>query len=429
MEAFSLETIRCPICFLIPKVLYTKFNFEYENTFIFTILCPNNHFSRINDKKFRKNNIKFSLNDIKCTKCNKNQLYKYYCKKCYYILCDSCKDEHKHKIFKLNEIDNICFCHEEQYILYCKNCKIGLCDKCIKLKEHKGHEINELKHININKIKNHILKMKKKINKKIEKDKKLDIKNFKLHINKEYKSISEIEKYYNNFKCKKFECIDFISDLINDYELYIKNYKIPNYYIYLNLNLFSFLINEDSNRTFRCENYEKYLSRINEYNFKFYDSKLELKKLGYDRKYEEIKYCGIYKDINGQFICVYYLDNKLNFLSLETSKNIKEIEFELKEIHNINLKFYKIKNIEFLLLINYSKYSFSVYNIENNSNITKIFFYETKLTELDYMEAYIFYYNSKIYISCFTPFEVYNFCLLNNELVNKLNFNEKIEFQ
>ena len=238
MKSHSLNTIRCPKCYLIPKFLNLKLYDNIESSFIFIIICPNNHFSIINNN-ITTNKIKFSLNDIPCIKCNKKDICQYYCKECYSILCETCKENHflnsNHKNIKtINEIDNICIKHDQKFTLYCKNCNIEVCNQCIKCKEHEGHEINEIKTLNINKSKIRIKKYISNFPKNLDKDKQLEIKDFKQNINKytSYSYISKIEEKYEKKKNKFLEFINYINDLINNYDLYIKYYEIPSHLIY-----------------------------------------------------------------------------------------------------------------------------------------------------------------------------------------------------
>ena len=419
----SINSIRCPICYLIPKIIISQYNEYLEPSFIFTILCPNNHNKRIYNETLRSE-IKFSLNDIPCKNCNLKNKSQYYCKKCFSILCEMCKENHtlnlNHKeIITINEIDNICLIHNKNYYAYCKTCEIVVCKDCFKLKEHKGHEINELKTLDINKLKTHIIKYKKNFKKNLEKKRNSDIKNYKNNSSL-YSSISEIIQEYKIFTNHIYVYINFIIDLINNYELYIEYYNIPNYNLYLNLNLIYKNINIGN--TIYCKNYKDYLNII--YNYKYYDTYI-LKNV-----YEEGKklYCGLYKDENNDLIYVYYnIDNKkLYFFNIETWTYKKEIKLEIKEEIEIywdfwpypycELKFFKFKYIELFLVYLENKNTISIYDITDNNNYKKIFFKETGS---DKGKVYIDYINNKILISFLNSYEIYIFNI-HNQLEIKL---------
>ena len=420
----SLNTIRCPICYLIPKIFKSQYNEYSEPSFIFTILCPNNHIKRIyNDKLITE--IKFSLIDIPCTKCNLKNKSIYYCKECYAILCEMCKESHilnfNHKdIRTINEIDNICLMHNKNFYLYCKTCEIEICKECIKSKKHKDHEINELKTININKLKTNIKKYKNNFKKNVEKNKKTDIKNYKNNQSK-YLSISKIEQKYKTLNNNIYTYINFIKDLINNYELYIKYYNIPSYTLYLNLNLVYKNIN--SPKIIYSKNYEKDLIRIEDYKYYYY--------YHYKNKCEDGRklYCGLYKDENQDLTYVYYnLDNKkLYFFNLETWNYKKEIKLEIKEEISVKtgfwafayaqLKFFKFKDIELFLIYLEDIKTISIYDITDNNNYKKIFFRDI---DSNYGKVFIDYINNKILIIFLNEFEIYFFNIYN-QLEMKLN--------
>ena len=419
----SINSIRCPICYLIPKIFKSQYNEYLEPSFIFTILCPNNHIKRIYNETLQTE-IKFSLNDIPCKNCNLKNKPQYYCKKCYSILCEICKENHilnlNHKdIIIINEIDNICLIHNKNYYAYCNTCEIVVCKECIKLKEHKGHEINELKTLGINKIKTDIIKYKKNFKKNLEKKRNSDIKNYKNNSSL-YSSISEIEQKYKIITNHIYSYINFIIDLINNYELYFEYYNIPNYNLYLNLNLIYKNIN-NSNIIY-CKNYKNYLNII--YNYKYYDTYI------FKKVYEEGKklYCGLYKDENNDLIYVYYnVDNKkLYFFNIETWTYKKEIKLEINEEIDIHwgfwpypyceLKFFKYKYIELFLIYLENKNTISIYDITDNNNYKKIFFKETGS---DKGKVYIDYINNKILIIFLNSFEIYIFNI-HNQLEIKL---------
>ena len=119
--------------------------------------------------------------------------------------------------------------------------------------------------------------------------------------------------------------------------------------IFLNLEFFCLFIiryyPSDWNNDYQNE------EKMNKLNFSFYDSKYKINEFNNDW----LKYCGTCSDINGHLICVYYIEIKINFLDLENFGIIKQINFILKSDYVYKLKFYKIKNIDFLIIIEYDE--------------------------------------------------------------------------
>ena len=433
----SVITIRCPICYLIPKIFNSKYNPYTEPSFAFKILCPNNHINYIYNKKV-STKIKFSLTDIPCTICNLKNKSQYYCKECYAILCEICKKNHiinlNHKdIRTINEIDNICLIHNEKLILYCKTCEKEICKECINSKVHKGHEINELKTLNINKLKTNIYKYKKNFHKNLEKNKNSDIKYSKSHVSN-YLSISQIEKKYKFISDNISIYINTIIDLINDYELYIKYYNIQSYNLYKNINLIHKCNNSANYEPIYCDNYEKNLNKIYNYNYKYYDSYIFKSICEEGPKI----YCGLYKDEDRDLIYVYYnVDKKtLYFFNLEIWNFKKEIKLETEEKilytfkSSTQLQFFKYKNTELFLIYLLDENIISIYDITNGNKCKKIFFWKLNSgSSNDSNSGKVYVYteriNNKALIYFFYDNEIYIFNI-NNQLKLKLRINEKI---
>ena len=419
----SINTIRCSTCYLIPKIFKFNYNEYSDLPLVFTILCPNNHIKRIYNEKLRKE-IKFSLNDIPCKKCNIKYKSKYYCKECYAILCEKCKEIHflnfNHKdIIIINEIDNMCLKHSQNFYLLCKTCEIAICKECIKSEEHKGHIINELKTLNINKIKTGVKKYKNNFKKNLEKNKKNDIEQYKIN-KSQYSSISEIEQKYQNITNNILIFLNLIIDLIKCYELYISYYNLPNYRLLLDLNLF--WKNLKTGRVIYCKDYQKDLDKID--NCKYYDS------YHHKKDYEEgyILYCGLFKDENDDYIYVYYNLNKkkLNFFNLETWTIKKEINLSIKEEIEVKsgfwrrayaqLKFFRFKEKEYFLVYLENKNTISIYDITDNNNCSKIFFRETDSNK---GKIFVEFFNKQFHIIFANPYET-DFFNIYNQLKMKL---------
>ncbi len=419
----SIKILRCPICYLIPKIFNSKFNEWLEPSFTLKILCPNSHLKYIYNETILKKNT-FSLTDIPCKICNLKNNSKYYCKECYSILCDICLNKHitnyNHKDIKtIYEIDNICLIHNEKFNLYCKTCELEICKECFNSKVHKEHEINELKTLNIIKIKNDIKKYINNFKKKLEKKKIKEINNFKSNFSaSDYSSIYGIEEDYKSASKNLSRYLNIINDLINQYELYIEYYKIPSYNLYQNINLIYKCYNNEN--LIYCNKHEKDLIKI--YNYKDYDSYIN--KSVYEKG---VKYgCGLYKDEVGDLIYVYYNFDReiLFFFNLETWNYKKEIKIEIgekKKEFEYYFIFYKLNNIELFLVYEKKQNIISIYDIKDQFNYQKIFFIEFESKNAG--KVYIDYINNRILIFFITSYEIYVFNI-NNQIVLKLCTNE-----
>ena len=371
----SIKILRCPICYLIPKIFNSKFEEYLQPSFTLKILCPNNHLKYIYNVKILENYM-FSLADIPCKICNLKNNSKYYCKECYSIICDICLNKHinnyKHKDIKtIYEIDNICLVHNKKFNSYCKTCELEICTECFNSKMHKDHEINEIKTLNITKIKNDIKKYKKNFKKHLEKNKRLEINNFKSDFSK-YSSISEIEEVYKLASKNISRYLNIINDLIYQYELYIEYFQIPSYNFYQNIKLIYKCYNDKNLIYCNKYQYEKDLIKID--NYKNFDC--HINKSVYEKGF---KYgCGLYKDEVGDLIYVYYnLDKEiLFFFNLETWNYKKEIKIEIDKKKNefeYYFIFFKLNNIELFLVYEKNKIIF-LFMISKINLIIKKFF-------------------------------------------------------
>ena len=283
---------------------------------------------------------------------------------------------------------------------------------------HKEHEINEIKTLNITKIKNDIKKYKKNFKKHLEKNKILEINNFKSDFSK-YSSISEIEEVYKLASKNISRYLNIINDLIYQYELYIKYYQIPSYNFYQNIKLIYKCYN-DKNLIYCFKyQYEKDLIKID--NYKNFDC--HINKSVYEKGF---KYgCGLYKDEVGDLIYVYYnLDKEiLFFFNLETWNYKKETKIEIDKIKNefeYYFIFFKLNNIELFLVYEKKQNTISIYDIKVYL-IKKIFFREIDSAKAG--KVYINNINSRILIFFITSYLIYVFNI-NNQIVFKLCTNK-----
>ena len=208
---------------------------------------------------------KYDLNKIKCNECNNtNNKSLYYWRECFNILCKNCKKIHQEKqihknIIDINIIDDICYIHNEINIVYCKNCEESICNKCIKSEKHKEHEKNEIKLLDLINLKNKCIKFKKKLSKYLEEYKLRLFKSRKNNHLNDFKNNNEIKLYIKELKNINLDIADFILDMINDFDIYKKTKKFPNYVLYLNSKFISKFISDGKN--FFTEWREKWISK------------------------------------------------------------------------------------------------------------------------------------------------------------------------
>ena len=218
-------------------LLYNKNNINESNSKIKSkyVICPeckDNCFLNIHNFKISlsgcKNGHKIDnilLNEfeqiqnineskIKCNKCprTKNESYNYQFFKCFTCqenLCPLCKSIHdkEHMIIDYDKMNYICNIHNESFISYCDYCKINLCMQCEE--SHNNHQVIEYRSI-----------MPKKA--KIEED----LKELKNNIDKIKEYINKIIDILNEIN-RNFEIYYKINlDIINNYDIYNRNYQI-----------------------------------------------------------------------------------------------------------------------------------------------------------------------------------------------------------
>ena len=137
----KLKEYRCPKCSLVPFINISI----NENRLIMTTKCTNNHNYSNSFDEMRKMCIENPLVNFICDNCeiekkdkNKenNEIY-YYCSICFNFYClehgkiHQLNEEHKNKIFFINNFDSICYEHNGiTTIGYCSNHNKNYCIHC-----------------------------------------------------------------------------------------------------------------------------------------------------------------------------------------------------------------------------------------------------------------------------------------------------------
>ena len=458
MDNNNIITYRCPICLLIPKIVHINFNSNFIEKFVFYTLCPNNHYERFKFNEYQKLN-RFSLNNNKCKNCN-NNFAEYYCKECFYLLCNECKIFHEKNIshfmiIKINEIDTNCLAHNKESILYCKNCEIGLCKECIKLTKHKKHEFFQKKEINFDKLKSSLIKIKSKIPKYMENEKQkiYHIYQKKGQANKAIKiSKLQIENDFKVLKKEKIDIIEFILLLIEDFINFKKKYNNKiNYNLISNINLLRLFSKieypkhflEMTNRDILCKNYNEIIrqklfgsNNLNEQSF------IDIKKetiMEWNFGENNIIFGDFYFGVedNSQNIIYYKKENNLEnicFKNLEKLQNFRKIEYSLKEYFIKEIKHIYINKREFILITSEAQYNnpinikLVIMELNNNAN-NIIFTYNYILSEEksgNHLSSLVTYYNNKFLLILFFDYKISFFNVFNNQLEININFGERI---
>ena len=443
-----MNCFRCPICLLIPRIISANYQL---NIFTIRILCENNHTENIEFKDLKK----FCLKDKKCNEClNINNKSEYYCKECFNVICKNCAKLHQErknhkKLINLNIIDDNCLIHEENIILYCHNCEESICNTCLKSEKHKGHKINELKFLDLKNLKHKILKYKKNLSKNIEKNKLVDIiseRNKNNYALKHFNNKKEIITYVKELKYKTLDIINFILNMINDFDIKKEKNKV-NYILYLNSKLISnfislFYTELDcelwDNSSWLCKNYRIYKSYLlkneikdNEFFFnKNLVSKTILKLYNnyYFQKDGTIDYCYFYQNENKENIIIYLNKNILIHKNIETMDIVKQIEINdinAKLINDINTNYIVLRKKEYLLIYNIFG-SFEVFVIYDNKSEKKYSLITEQRFDSKFLYCRLNYFNKKIYVTSFyqNKISIYNALLNQIELV--MNFKNEI---
>ena len=449
-----MNFFRCPICLLIPRIISANY---HMNKFTIKFLCENNHTKNIEYKDLKK----FCLKEIKCNECQDiNNESKYYCKTCFNVICENCTKFHQERknhnnLTNINIIDDICLIHEENIISYCHNCEESICNTCLKLEKHKGHKINELKLLDLKDLKDKILEYKKNLSENIEKYNLVDLiserntNNFTL---KHFNNRNEIIIYVKELKDKILDIIDFILNMISDFEQYKKEKNKGNYTLYLNSELISNFISLHytqldcetfDDKTWFCKNYVIYKSRLLQNEIKdnefFFNKNLISKEIlrmydvVYPNKIGTIGYCNYYQNENQDNIIIYLDKNKLIHKNIETMDIIKQIEINdinIKLINNMNINFLVHCKKEYLLIYNFLG-SFEVFVIYDNKS-KKIYSFITEedqqgqTFDSKFQFCRLSYSNNKIYVTSFYQNELNIYNILTNKLESKIHFKNEI---
>ena len=331
--------LRCPICCLIPEIKYDFYNNNLQYS------CKNNH-SEKGDFNFIYKKLKLSnLSNVKCFINNCNKKSNKYCIKCFKFYCEehSKNENEKHKIIDKNKIDKICFDHFDSIVAFCNEDKKQICINCIEC--YDNHNIKFLRKIDEKKIDDFKEKLKNFKNEfylknddfieKINEIEQILIKN----LNK----IKELKNDYLKEKKINFEFFhSFFFDLINSYELKIKNERNFNYNIFNNLeNNFSLNFN-----TKFFENIQKFkfidLSKI------FSDLKINLNKINIENSinfqnsinfYYSYSFC--LKNLHDNRLILGNYESKLIIFNQNLIKIDIEIENNLESIYDIQ----ELKNL------------------------------------------------------------------------------------
>ena len=177
--------------------------------------CCNNHTTKSIRLLDFKDTQKVNISKIICDKCkSKNKgnsiNYEFYkCLTCKVNLCVLCKTTHNssHDVIRDDQINNICLKHNEQLIKYCPKCNVNTCFSCEE--EHRQHKTINLVDLkpNMDEIKKQLLELKKEIEILVEE---IQLTIMKLN---EFKEAMNIFYEINN-------------DILNNYEMKIRNYQI-----------------------------------------------------------------------------------------------------------------------------------------------------------------------------------------------------------
>ena len=342
------KEIICPICGEDIRIKYNEYKIElYE--------CKNGHnINNILLDEFEDTQY-IDESKIICDECKENNLNKSYkkkfyrCNKCKMNICPICKNKHnkEHNIINYNEKNYICEIHNELYTFYCKTCKKDICLICEK--EHNNHEI-----ISYGKI----IKEEKEIKKKI--------KELKEIINIFNDNIDEIIYKLNKIKENIKIYYRINEDIINNYKIKNKNYKILQNIKEMNNNNIIKEIKEINN-----DNKNKLEKLINIYNKMNYKNEINI--IYKINKEEKIKIFGEKFVENNKDKCKIIYNNKEYELK-------EELVIKNKKESILNIKLLNINNVTYMngMFCRCSSLSslpdISKWNTNNITNIVYMFY-------------------------------------------------------
>ena len=300
MKDYRNETIfRCPECFEIP---FISIGIEKKQILI-NSKCTNGHIIKEDLNSFIKN----QNNLFHCSECKKILKEINLCKNCTKLFCKKCSEIHlkvnNHLIISINDFDKNCNIHNKKIFAfdYIKNKNICIgCDFDItKLIPEKYYLIKDSK---IEKIKKKISQL-KEFNKEIEKIKNEIKSNLNDIIEKEYKTLNEINK----------QEIYLIEKIISNYEKNKEN-KVNLFVNYANLKtIANFNIkNSKENQNVLIEKIRKKLSD-------FFQCK-NILKIKNENEINEIKLGNLISDYSPD-----YTDSETKESNIEKEKPISKI--------------------------------------------------------------------------------------------------------
>ena len=132
----------------------------------------------------------------------------YRCLNCYLNLCLLCKPNHdpRHNIIKYDQRNYICQIHNEPLIKYCIQCKENICFAC---EEHEKHEVEYFGNLTPN------IEEKKKI-----------LSEFKININKIFKTIKEVIDKLNGFMLYINKFYEINNNILKNYDVKKRNFQV-----------------------------------------------------------------------------------------------------------------------------------------------------------------------------------------------------------
>ena len=351
----EIENVLCPECGNLASIIINNDNkISIQN-------CKNKHkISNLTIDTFLFLQLNYNSNKyVECNICNNKKSYynNFYVCSCGETICPLCKVEHNnnnHNIIDYNKRFLICKKHYKPFLSYCQSCYLNICSTC-EAENHNSHKIKNLK-----------------------------------EIQKNEKTLNEMQKEINDFKIKNNDYINEITklnfnDFINNKKNTLKEYNQLN-------NIFLYLL-------YKSKNYENINTILN--------SKLKKMNKDYNNEIEifinKLKSLMIKDDNKKNEMTIIYKNNNIKGKSkqkiqlfgqkfVDKNKNkcsllINDKKYELMEVYNLDKseekKFLIIKLIEIKPTIDFS---YMFYNCESLISIPDISNWNTNnIINLNYM--------------------------------------------
>ena len=351
----EIENVLCPECGNLASIIINNDNkLSIQN-------CKNKHkISNLTIDTFLFLQLNYNNNKyVECNICNNKKSYynNFYVCSCGETICPLCKVEHNnnnHNIIDYNKRFLICKKHYKPFLSYCQSCYLNICSTC-EAENHNSHKIKNLK-----------------------------------EIQKNEKTLNEMQKEINDFKIKNNDYINEITklnfnDFINNKKNTLKEYNQLN-------NIFLYLL-------YKSKNYENINTILN--------SKLKKMNKDYNNEIEifinKLKSLMIKDDNKKNEMTIIYKNNNIKGKSkqkiqlfgqkfVDKNKNkcsllINDKKYELMEVYNLDKseekKFLIIKLIEIKPTIDFS---YMFYNCESLISIADISYWNTNnIINLNYM--------------------------------------------